>query len=122
MIPPADEAPGYRLYTSQEAADMVAPGHLSKHVFLRLAKNPDIECTRIDSRVFWTAPQIVAAVAHHATKTTERARKATEPAEPAQPAGPRASRTAVAPPPGRSQPAPLKSKLGRRYRELEKTR
>lgn len=112
---PDEEVPAYRLYTSDEAAARVDPtGLLGARFFLRLAASGKVTCTRMGRKVFWTDPQIAAAVAYHAstakTQTRQQAPAAKQPAEP--------RRTGSASH-GRRAPAPLVAKPGRRYQSAE---
>ncbi|MFB4294835.1 hypothetical protein ACBI99_44900 [Nonomuraea sp. ATR24] len=76
MITPPDDVPGYRLFTSQQAADLVTGGEddkITAATFDKLARE-GVEHTLIGGKVRWTILQIVGAVAHCATTQGEEAK------------------------------------------------
>ncbi|MFG1873352.1 hypothetical protein ACGFIV_00765 [Sphaerisporangium sp. NPDC049003] len=102
---PEEDVPAYRLYNSKEAAERARPG-LGARVFRQLARSGEVEYTPVGRLIFWTDPQIAAAVAYLAALGVSKQAKK-------QPA-PRQSRTAASPRAPRDR-APLVARPGRRY-------
>lgn len=103
-----DDVPEYRLFTSEQAAELVGGGEdgkITKATFDNLARS-GCEHTRIGRKIRWTIAQIKAAVDHQATGSSAEEAKAS-----ASPT--RDDRTA--PPAQRGAVAPFRVRPGSRY-------
>lgn len=70
---PDDEAPAYRLFTSEQAAQRAGDG-LTKATFDGLARSGKVKYTRIRRKIRWTDAQIADAVAYCETTGGEEAK------------------------------------------------